>query len=261
MLRIILLNTLFMFIAGISQAIIAEEFTFKGVYQGKNIYVQNPLSDDRKNFCTKAVYVNDLLVVNNPKTSAYEVDLSYLSINEPLLIKIIHSGGCVPKVINPQVIRAKNKFQFLSVYVDSSVIRWITKSEVENGKYFLEQYISDKWVIIDMQEAIHDNNTNQYQTIPKHERGLNRYRIKYVTEEDVFYSQVQQFYAKNSPVTVMPDTAQEKIVLSRETDYEILDAEGNQVAQGKAKEIDLVHLSAGLYYLNIENRTEKIIKK
>jgi len=260
MLRIILLSTL-LFVAGICQAVMAEEFTLKGVYQGKNIYVQNPLSDDHKNFCTKAVYVNDLLVVNNPKTSAYEVDLSYLSLNEPLLIKIIHTGGCVPKVINPQVVRPKNKFQFLSVYVDSSVIRWITKSEVENGKYFLEQYVNDKWVIIDMKEATRENNTNQYQTTPQHDRGLNRYRIKYVTEEDVFYSQAQQFYAKNAPVTVMPDTAQEKIVLSRETDYEILDAEGNQVAQGKAKEIDLVHLSAGLYYLNIENRTEKIIKK
>ncbi len=249
------------FITGVASTVSAEEYTFSGVYQGKNIYVQNPLTEDQSEFCTKAVYVNDLLIVNNPKTTAYEIDLSYLIKNEPVIIKIVHNANCEPKVINPQVIKPKNQFQFLSVYVDSNEIRWITQSEIGQGKYLLEQYLNGKWIIVDIIEAKGTENTNQYQVFPKHYLGLNRYRVKYVSGNDVFFSQAQQFFAEIAPVEILPDTAKEKIMLSRETDYELLDAEGNPVAKGKGKEIDLVNLSAGLYYLNIENRTEKIIKE
>lgn len=261
-----MLRCLYIFLATlalitIDSAAFADEFTFSGVYLGKNIYVQNPLSDDQSEFCTKAVYVNDLLVVNNPKTSAYEIDLSYLVINDQVSIRIIHGEACKPKVINPQVIRPKNQFQFLSVYVDSNEVRWITKSELDQGKYLLEQYLNGKWVIVEVVEAKGEENTNHYQIAPKHSVGLNRYRIKYISGDDIFFSQAQQFFADIAPVEVLPDTAKEKILLSRETDYELLDAEGNPVAKGKGREIDMVNLSAGLYYLNIENRTEKIIKE
>lgn len=261
MLKSLYLSFSVLFLVGIISPVLAEEYTFSGVYLGKNIYVQNPLTNEQDDFCTKAVYVNDLLVVNNPKTSAYEIDLSYLLINEPVIIKIIHGESCKPKVINPQVIRPKNQFQFLSVYVDSNEVRWITQSELNEGKYFLEQYMNGKWVIVEILDAKGEETTNQYQIAPKHNLGLNRYRIKYVSGDDVFFSQAQQFFAEITPVEVLPDTAKEKILLSRETDYELLDAEGNPVAKGKGKEIDLVNLSAGLYYLNIENRTEKIVKE
>ena len=89
------------------------EYTVTGEYQGKNIYVQNPLSKDKLNFCTTEVYLNERLDKTSPKTSAYEIDLSHLEIGSPVFIKIVHKEGCKPKIINPQVIRSKSKFQFL----------------------------------------------------------------------------------------------------------------------------------------------------
>ncbi|NJM94225.1 MAG: T9SS C-terminal target domain-containing protein, partial [Cytophagales bacterium] len=74
----------------------AGELVIAGVYQGKNVYVQNPFTWDMKNFCTREVYVNDKLVLSNPKASAYEINLSAFQVNQPVVIKIIHENNCAP---------------------------------------------------------------------------------------------------------------------------------------------------------------------
>ena len=211
----------------ISHSISAEEITLIGVYQGKNIYVQNPLSDDMVSFCTNSVYVNDLLIISSPKTSAYEIDLSGLNLSDPVVIRIVHKGSCHPKVINPQVIRPKSQFQFVSLFVDAKSIRWFTKGEKEAGKFFIEQYLNNKWVIIKTVDSKGSFDQNQYQVDAIHQSGLNRYRIKYLAETgNTYYSKVDEFFSEKEPVTFYPTRVTDKITLSQETTYEVLDAQG-----------------------------------
>ena len=88
------------------------ELVISGVYMGKNVYVQNPSCGTASTFSTRMVYVNGILKVTNPTTSAFEVDLSNLSINTAIEIKIVYNENCTPEIINPQVIRPKNSFFF-----------------------------------------------------------------------------------------------------------------------------------------------------
>lgn len=238
------------------------EYTMTGEYQGKNIYVQNPLSRDKVNFCTTEVYLNEKLVNTAPKTSAYEIDLSRLSIGDPVFIKIVHHEGCRPKVINPQVIRSKSKFQFMNVSADAISIHWATIGELPYGKFFLEQYRNKKWQNIKTLSGKGSFESNQYDVRPTHHTGDNKYRIKYVENSGkIFFSHVFQYFNDVEPVSFYPAMVVDKITLSRQTEYEVYDSFGNQMAKGNGKVIQLANLKPGLYFLYIDNREERFVKK
>ena len=147
-----------------------------GEYQGKNIYIQNPLSSDKINFCTAQVFLNERLVNTAPKTSAFEIDLSKLEIGGPVFIKIVHKEDCTPKVINPQVIRSKSKFQFLNVNADALSVHWSTIGELPYGKFFLEHYRNRKWINIETISGKGSFDANQYDILPDHHTGDNKYQ-------------------------------------------------------------------------------------
>jgi hypothetical protein len=240
------------------------ELIVSGVYQGKNIYVQNPATEEKNVFCTQQVYVNNKLVVTNPSTSAFEVDLSHLNINQPLVIKILSRESCEPKIINPQVIREKSQFEFLSVLCDQNLLRWFTRGEAGQGKFFIEHYLNNKWVIVQAVDADGGHGRDRSYAVQVNPiTGLNRFRLKYLPPEGTiqFSRPVEIHGPAEEPVTFYPTRVTDKIILSRETDYEVLDSQGNAVVKGTGREIELGDLTSGLYYLNIENRKEKFIKK
>lgn len=253
---------LFVFISsvqGFSQNI---EYTMTGEYQGKNIYVQNPLSSDKINFCTAQVFLNERLVNSSPKTSAFEIDLSKLEIGGPVFIKIVHKEDCTPKVINPQVIRSKSKFQFLNVNADALSVHWSTIGELPYGKFFLEHYRNRKWINIETISGKGSFDANQYDIQPEHHTGDNKYRIKYVQSDGkIFFSQIFDYFYDVEPISFFPTLVVDKITLSRATDYSVVDSYGNKVTSGKGTEIQLNNLKAGLYFLYVDNREEKFVKK
>jgi len=238
------------------------EYTMTGEYQGKNIYVQNPLSPDKINFCTSEVYLNEQLIITAPKTSAFEIDLSHMEIGGPVFIKIVHKEGCNPKIINPQVIRSKSKFQFLNLHADQLSISWSTVGELPYGKFFLEHYKNRQWVNIETITGKGSFEANQYNVVPDHHTGDNKYRIKYVQNNGkIIFSQIFGYFNDVEPISFYPTMVDDKITLSRESDYAVVDSYGNQVAKGKGKEIDLNNLKAGLYFLYVDNREERFVKK
>jgi len=238
------------------------EYTATGEYQGKNIYVQNPLSVDRINFCTTEVYLNEKLINTSPKTSAYVIDLSNLNVGDPVFIKIVHKEGCVPKIINPQVIRSKSKFKFLNVFADALSISWSTAGELPYGKFFVEHYKNKKWVNIKTLSGKGSFDANQYSLVPEHHTGDNKYRIKYIQNNGkIFFSRVFEYFNDVEPISFFPTMVVDKITLSRETNYTVVDSYGNQITKGKGQVIDLNNLKEGLYFLHVDNREEKFVKK
>lgn len=73
----------------------------EGSYQGKNISVQNPFTED--GYCTQYVIVNGVQVLDSVETqkSAYEIDLTSLDLNtgSAVKIEIYHNPDCMPKVL------------------------------------------------------------------------------------------------------------------------------------------------------------------
>lgn len=238
------------------------EFTLAGEYQGRNIYVQNPLSSDKVNFCALEVYLNDRLIIEKPKSSAFEINLSEFNIGQPVILRITHREGCSPKIINPQVIRARSRFQFLSFSIDEQSISWFTTGEEDNGKFFIEQFLNNQWFSSGEILAKGSLNNNHYSVSPSHHSGENTYRIKYVNADGkIVFSKVERFFSYLDPVSFYPTRVDNKIYLSREIPFEVVDPQGNLITKGISKEITLNNLQSGLYYLKIDNRQESFFKK
>lgn len=239
-----------------------DEFTVTGEYQGRNVYVQNPLSDDQVNFCTQEVYLNQKLIIHNPKTSAFVIDLSDLKIGDPVFIKIVFLEGCTPKIINPQVIRTKSKFRFGSTSADAISINWMTSGELPNGIFSVEHYVQKKWMTVKKVQGKGSFTNNQYVLKPDHHTGNNKYRIKYQQSDGkIFFSKVFEYFYDVEPVSFYPTLVEDKITLSRTTDFEIRDSYDQEILKGRSREIYLASLKSGVYYLYVDNRKEKFVKK
>ena len=234
-----------------------------GVYKGKNLYVQNPFAGDMKSFCTAEVYVNGEKKMSNIQSSAYEIDLSFLKMGDPLLIKITHSNDCKPKVLNAQVIRNNSSdFHFLSFNVSDSKINWSSKGESSGCKMFVQQFTRAQWMNVKEVRGKGLTSKTDYNVSITHHNGLNKYRIKYLdTHGKVVYSHIGEFNSSEADVTFYPSRVSTKITLSRSIDFEIMDSYGNVVKKGKGTKIDCMDLKAGVYYLNMHNQTEKFFKK
>ncbi len=256
------LYILFCLLLGIGHFAVAQqnELVLTGIYNGKNLYVQNPISTNLKDYCTREVYVNGTLVFQNPRSSAYTINLSHLADKNPVEIKIRYSEGCMPKIINPQVVRALASFKYLAVHADSANISWTTNNQQKGGKFFIEHWYGESWNPVTTVAAAPDQ--ARYSSAVSHNSGSNRYRIKFLQDDgEMYYSNVLDYSSAAEPISFTPSRVSEKIYLSRDTDYEVTDNKGKQLLKGKGNEIWVGNLSTGVYYLKIDNRTEKFFKK
>lgn len=242
----------------------AGELVLKGSYNGKNLFVQNPFVPELNTFCTKQVLVNDRVIFDNPKTSAFSIDLSYLKIGDLVVVRIMYHDSCEPKIVNPHVLSlTKAGFAFLKAQADNNSIEWNTKGELTDGSFEIEQLHPKKgWQIFGELKGKGDIMYNQYSMEPSHFPGENKYRIKYTDSQGNEYYSIQfAFTSTEDPITFSPSTVTTKITLSRATEYTISDMNGNELRKGNGKVIIVQDLRPGLYFLNIENRAEKFIKK
>lgn len=177
------------------------EISINGVYQGKNLYVQNPFANDGKEYCTSEVYVNGKLNISNPKVGAFEIDLSFLPINSPVEVKIVYKDGCGPKIVNPQAITLDSDFKFLVCQVTDMELKWITQKESIAGIYSIEKLEGDDWVSIAEVNSKGSVVNNFYKVPAKHEKGKNIYRIKFTQAEGItLYSKEMEYQDEPQPL-------------------------------------------------------------
>lgn len=177
------------------------EISINGVYQGKNLYVQNPFANDGKEYCTSEVYVNGKLNISSPKVGAFEIDLSFLPINSPVEIKIIYKDGCGPKIVNPQVITFDSDFKFLVCQVTDMELKWITQKESIAGIYSIEKLEGEDWVSIAEVNSKGSVVNNFYKIPAKHQNGKNIYRIKFTQAEGItLYSKEMEYNGEPQPL-------------------------------------------------------------
>ncbi len=187
-----------------SQTVFAIEsnvLILTGIYSGKNLYVQNPLLPD-KQFSTEEVFVNKILVLSHPITSAFTIDLSHLTINQPVEVKIVHNERYSPRIINAHVIRnhtvntkpgyVPTVDVFRWINADGTKIRWLTHGEKGGGDFEIQRAFIENWQKVDNVPAKSINDHTVYKILVTHDPGENIYRIKltdrdgYVTYSDTF---------------------------------------------------------------------------
>jgi len=239
-----------------------SEIILNGIYQGKNLLIQNPLGADGIDYCIEEIHLNDVLVLSGPRISAVEMVLDSLEINDPVMIRIVHGNNCVPLLLNPDALIFKREFRFLAIKVGRDSVHWKTHGEDSSGRHQIEKLIDQQWQPIQAVPAIGAFEENQYHAPLSHEIGVNYYRIQWIGDNgQIGYSRPFEYLVVKEPITFSPRLVIDWIHLSEETFYEVLDTDMNQVTKGEGKQINLRSLPAGSYFLVLDGVRHQFNKK
>lgn len=243
-------------------SLLAGEIHIEGIYLGRNLYVRNPFDAEKEVFCINEIYVNDRLLISDSKISAIQIPLESFQLNEQIKVKIVHRDGCVPEIVNPEVISKTNSFSFLYFQIDENSINWITRGEALAGSFVVEQMKYQGWTEIYTRTGKGKIDYNQYIIEAKNYSGQNRYRIVYNLENGgSFKSEEVEYFSLLEPVEFFPtDSVTEWISLTRDADYNVLDNKGKILKSGFGNTINVDDLDYGEYRIVIENDEDFFVK-
>jgi|AntAceMinimDraft_17_1070374.scaffolds.fasta_scaffold01288_1 hypothetical protein len=245
--------------------IFAEDIIIKGNYYGKNLYVLNP-SSEQGAFCVEKVYVNGKITKDEINSNSFEIDFSNLNleIGDTVVIKIKHRKGCMPKIINAEVLRAESNFLFTTIKFDrSKKLIWLVKGNTGNMPFVIEQYRWKKWIQVGKVE-VKDSVTNNNYFFQTHHPyyGMNKYRVKHIDiNDEIIYSKEKNFYSRAQEILLAPKKIFDEIMFTKETRWEIFDEMGELIMDGFGNDINVSKLSEGNYWINYGNKTESFRKR
>lgn len=248
---------------------LSANLSVEGSFQGKNLFIQNPETNDGFGFCITKVTVNGNVYPAPINKTAFEIDFGLLGINvgEDVLILLQHDGSCTPKVLNPEVLLPKSTFTLENLDVKKNgEIKWQTRNE--NGKlpFIIEQYRWNKWVNVGEVEGNGENKLNTYTFNINPHSGNNEIRIVQIDHSGKRNASKSFTFTSNVPeVEMTPKKVKDEIKFIAnnrdvETKYEIFDAYGNIVKKGFGSKVNCTNLRKGAYYINFDNKNEKFIK-
>lgn len=241
----------------------------EGTYQGKNLYVQNPMDDEGFGYCATKVTVNGDIMPGGTSMGAFEIDFSQfnIEIGEPVFIVIEHNDGCKPKILNPEVLLPRSTFVVVSMNISAAgKLTWTTKSEQGKLPFIIEQYRWNKWVTVGEVQGKGSGQENAYDFSVTPHSGENTVRIVQVDHSGTKRpSKEVKFMSSTAKVTKTPAKVKDQIKFEAnaaavETRYEIYDAYGNIVKKGVGSSVNCANLLRGVYYINFDNVNEKFIK-
>lgn len=243
----------------------AGSLTVEGIYQGKNLYVQNPFTSSGVGFCTTDVFVNNIRSTDEVQSSAFEIDLTLyrLKLGDKVNVVVKFKEDCSPKILNPEVLKPSSTFELVSAKADESAqLKWTTKNEGSPMPFIVEQFRWNKWIKVGEVQGKGIPTENNYSTKVNYHSGLNKFRIqqtdhkgpRYVGKEITFKSSIPE-------VTFYPVKATKDINFSAETMYEVYDQLGKLITKGVGNKVSVEELEKGPYYLNYDNKSESFFKK
>ncbi|MFT5857993.1 MAG: hypothetical protein ACI865_000077 [Flavobacteriaceae bacterium] len=241
----------------------------EGTYQGKNLYVQNPMDDEGFGYCATKVTVNGDIMPGGTSMGAFEIDFSMfnIEIGEPVFIVIEHNDGCKPKILNPEVLLPRSTFSIKLINVSvGGELKWSTSGEQGKLPFVIEQYRWNKWVAIGEIEGKGSGDENTYNFAVTPHSGENTVRVVQIDHSGTKRpSKEVKFESSTSKVIKTPAKVKNEIKFlstgsAVETRYEIYDAYGNIVKKGVGSKVNCANLLRGVYYINFDNVNEKFIK-
>jgi hypothetical protein len=262
--KVILFILIFFLNLGASAALSIE-----GRYQGKNLYVQNPMNNEGFGYCASKVLVNGDIMPGSTSVGAFEIDFSLFNIDigEPVFIVIEHNNGCKPKILNPEVLLPRSTYSIVKMNISSEgKLDFTTKGEQGKLPFFIEQYRWNKWVVSGEVLGKGNGEENAYSFLVSPHSGENKVRIVQIDHSGIKRPSEEVKFISNFPVvkkTPAKVKNQIQFIANKspiETRYEIYDAYGNIVKKGVGDYVNCSNLLRGVYYINFDNVNEKFIK-
>jgi len=239
-------------------------YVLEGVYQGEDIYVQNPFSDEGVGFCIFEVQVNGLVTSDEVNSSAFAVDLSMyeFQLGAEVIITIRSKANCEPKIINPSAISPSSTAKITEITLQPNAeLTW--KTEGENGKlpFIIEHFKWNKWVQIGSILGEGTSASSTYSVKVNLPNGNNKLRIKQKDYNGEHLTDVVEITVNKPEVELLSKKVSNTINFSGITHFELFDGYGDLVKSGYAESCNVINLPKGLYYLNYEKSLGIEIKK
>jgi len=243
----------------------AGEIVIEGIFQGKNLYVMNPFASSGVGFCVFEVTINGKTSTDEINSSAFEIDLSVYQFNlgDKVIVDIKHKDNCIPKVLNPEVLKPKSTYNVSTIKVSKEGnLTWSTTGEAGKLTFIGEQYRWNKWVRIGEIEGKGTPASNSYSLKVTPHSGNNKFRVKQIDyTKKPRYSPEAKFKSMNPPITVTSKKYETEITFSGKTMYEIYDYYGNLVLKGIGSKVAITELKKGNYFINFDNTMDQFRKK
>jgi hypothetical protein len=234
----------------------------KGIYNSKNLYVQNPKISDNK-FCIVSLEVNKIIFNDSLDAAAIEIHLDRLKLKngDSVDISIYHHSGCKPKVIpahsDP---RPVSHIADISLGADS-VLKWMTVREEYKLPFIIEQFKWNKWVKVSEVDGRGSSDTNFYSMKIVPHTGENKLRVKQQVNANASQSSKTVTWKFDvQPVELVGAYFSTEIEFSAPTGYELFNQKGDFLKRGYGKKIETSKLPKGLYYINYDNTMGEMLK-
>lgn len=240
-----------------------------GYYEGMNVFVNNPIKSDGYGYCINKVLVNGNVLPASIQTEHFAIDLSLFNLKkgDEVFVELDHAEGCTPRFVNPEVLLPFSTFVITSLTASTEgKIKWATKNESGRLPYYVEQYKWGRWVVAAEVQGTGYKTENHYAIDIVPTSGYNKIRVSQVDNTGQRRSSSNVgFTSKIETVTKSPSKVKTQLYFkssgnATKTKYEIYDAYGNLLKKGFDDSVDCTELLNGIYFINYDKKTEKIIK-
>jgi len=255
----------FSFVLSISAFSSGGVLVVEGKYQNRNLFVQNGFNNTGVGFCAYEVRVNGQVTTDEVNSSAFEVDFSPFKLNtgDKVVIEIMHKDGCMPKVLNPEVLKPKPTFDVVNIKIDEEkMLKWKTKNETGSLPFIVEQFKWNKWVKVGEVNGQGSPSEHNYEFKIVPHSGENKFRVKQTGFGSApRYSPPTTYSSLMEKPSFQISKDAKSINFSIETAYEVYDFYGNVVKKGFSNTLDISNLQKGKYYLCYDTIVTEIEKK
>jgi len=247
------------------------DFSIEGQYQGKSIYVQNPIDEDGFGYCINRITLNGEVIPVDVHASAFQIDLGEynMKIGDEVVLLFEQEPGCHAKILNPEALRPKSTFVIQDMAcTKEGVLTWSTTQESGKLNFLVEQYKWNKWIVIGEVNGIGTPGLNTYTFNVVPHSGDNTIRVSQIDNTSKKRSSQSIIFKSTLIGTAKLTVSKEDKTISflledvlTKTKYEIFDTYGNIVKKGYNSTVDYSNLKPGVYHVNYDNKNDKIIVK
>ena len=243
----------------VSTGIKADEMVLKGIYQGKDLYIMNPMLDMGEEYCAYEVLINKIEFDDIINSSAFRISLDYagLEFGQEYEVIIKHHENCTPKLVNPEVLKPLSTYSVINYEIGyNNMMNFTTQNESGKLTFYIEEFRWNKWILRGSipGEGGPDNRTYSQKIYPYNGENMFRiYQIDHLNRK--FYSDTIVFNIDKEAVKVTCplNKVKKEISLSSITYYAVINKYGEELITGSGNLIDISDLKKGEYFLNFED--------
>ncbi|MDD4150475.1 MAG: hypothetical protein PHE33_10645 [Bacteroidales bacterium] len=243
----------------VSTGIKADEMSLKGIYQGKDLYIINPMLDMGEEYCAYEVLVNKIEFDDAINSSAFRISLDFagLQFGQEYEVVIKHHENCTPKLVNPEVLKPLSTYSVNNYEIGyNDILNFTTQNESGKLTFYVEEFRWDKWSVRGTipGEGGPEDRTYSQKVYPYNGENMFRiYQIDHLNRK--FYSDTIVINIDKNPVLVTCplNKVKNEISFSAITYYAVINEYGEELIRGSGDIVNVSDLKKGEYFLNFEN--------